>query len=216
VVVAVSGIDGAGKSTLVSLLVRDLERAGLPVARIWTRPGMGLQTLASLGDVAKRLLRQDAAPGVQRVGRGERAGTMVSRRGVVGWIWSLLVALAFVRTARREHRRGRGILLYDRHLLDALVTLDVVYEGVRLGLQRSLVRRLLPRADLTLLLTVPPATALARKPADMFTKAVLERQAERYAALLPSSSGIKEMDGTRPIRELAAEAFRLVADIGLR
>jgi thymidylate kinase len=122
--------------------------------------------------------------------------------------------LTFVRKARKEHRHGRGILLYDRHLLDALVTLDVVYEGVRLGLQRSLVRRLLPTADLTLLLTVPASVALARKPADMFTEAVLERQAERYAALRPSLSDVRELDGTHPLRELAAEAFRLVAEIG--
>jgi thymidylate kinase len=175
---------------------------------------MRLRWLQSLGELAKRLLRQDAAPGVQRVGGGERAVALASRRGLLGWTWSLLVVLAFIREIRREHRRARGILVYDRHLLDALVTLDVLYEGVRLDLHRTLVRRLVPRADLTLLLNVPPAAAFARKPADMFTESVLERQAGRYAALRSQAPHLRELDGTRPAHELAAEAFRMVAGIG--
>lgn len=216
VVVAVSGVDGGGKSTLTSLLARDLRRVGLPVTRIWTRPGMRIGGLVRLAELAKRWLRQEATPGVHRIGGGERADTLASRRGVVGWTWAFLVMMAFLREVRKEHRRARGILLYDRHLLDALVTLDVVYEGVRLGLHRSLVRRLLPRADLTLLLSVPAATAVARKPADMFSLAVLERQAERYARLRSEASPLWELDGTRPAHELAAEAFRLVGGIGSR
>jgi thymidylate kinase len=214
VVVAISGIDGGGKSTLTSLLARDLRRVGLPVTQIWTRPGMRLRWLKTLGGFAKRLLGQNPAPGVQRIGGGERTEALASRRGPLGWTWSFLVTLVFVRDVWREHRRGRGILLYDRHLLDALVTLDVVYGGVRLGLHRALVRRLVPRADLTLLLRVPPSTAHARKPADMFGEAVLERQAQRYAALRSEASHLRELDGTRPPHELAAEAFRLVAGIG--
>jgi thymidylate kinase len=214
IVVAVSGIDGGGKSTLTSLLARDLRRVGVPVTRIWTRPGMGLRTLGGIGDLAKRVLRQNAAPGVQRIGGGEPAGALVSRRGLLGWIWSFLVVVVFIRKVRKEHRRGRGVLLYDRHLMDALVTLDVVYEGVRLGLHRVLVRRLLPRADLTLLLSVPAATALARKPGDMFTEAVLARQAERYAFLRSEAPHLRELDGTRPAPELSAESFRLIAEIG--
>ncbi len=119
----------------------------------------------------------------------------------------------FVREVRKEHRRGRGIVLWDRHVLDALATVDVVYEGVPLRLQRSLVRRLLPRADTTLLLTVPVATALARKPGDMFAEAALARQAERYRILRPEVPGLHELDGTRLSGELAAEAFRIMAGV---
>jgi thymidylate kinase len=166
--------------------------------------------------MAKRLLRQEPLAGVERIGKGERAASVASRRGVLGWIWALMVTLSFVRQVGREHRRGRGVLLYDRHLLDALVTLDVVYEGVNLSVHQALVRTLLPRADLTLLLTVPPATALARKPEDMFVESVLARQAGRYAARRTEGPGLHELDGTRPAEELAAEVFRLVAEIGER
>lgn len=216
VVIAFSGIDGAGKSTLARHVARDLRRAGLPVAVVWTRPGMRLRWLGGLGRVAKRLLGQNESPGVERIGGGERAVALTSRHGALGWTWSLLVVLSFISHVRRAHRQGRGILLYDRHLLDALVTLDVVYEGVRLGVQRALIKRLVPRADLTLLLTVPPAAALARKPDDMFVEDVLGRQADRYVALRGEAPALREMDGTRPAEELATEAFRLVARIEAR
>jgi thymidylate kinase len=213
-VIALSGIDGAGKSTLAMLMARDLDRVGLPAKIIWTRPGMRLGLVGRLGGAAKRLFGQDSSTGLERIGRGEPAGSLASRRGPLGWAWSMLVALSFVRDARGQHRRGRGILIYDRHLLDALVTLDVVYEGVHLRLQRALVSRLLPKADLTLLLTIPAQAALARKPGDMFVQAVLERQSDRYSALRSEVPGLHELDATRPAEELAAEAFRLVAAIG--
>jgi thymidylate kinase len=116
--------------------------------------------------------------------------------------------------ADRQGRRPGDHGLSSR--IDALVTLDVVYEGVRLGLHRALVRLLVPPADVTLLLAVPPATAVARKPADMFVESVLARQAARYTALKSEAPSVRELDGTRPIDELAAEAFRLVAGIGRR
>jgi thymidylate kinase len=212
-VVAISGLDGAGKSTLARTLARDLRRARLPVTLVWTRPGMRLRWLGNLGRAAKRLLRQDRSTGVERIGRGERAGSVASRHGALGWIWALMVTLSFIRQIRKGRRRGRSVFIYDRHLLDALVTLDVVYEGVRLGVHRSLVRLLVPRADVTLLLVVPPTIALLRKPDDMFVEAVLERQAKRYAACRAEASDVLELDGTRPPQDLAAEAFRLVAGI---
>jgi thymidylate kinase len=216
VVVAISGLDGAGKSTLARTLAGDLRRVRLPVNLVWTRPGMRLRWLGNLGRAAKRLLRQDTSTGVERIGRGEGAGSVASRHGALGWIWALMVTLSFIRQIRKGRRRGRAVFIYDRHLLDALVTLDVVYEGVRLGVHKSLVRLLVPRADVTLLLVVPPAIALVRKPDDMFVEAVLERQAQRYAACRDEASEVLELDGTRPLEGLAAEAFRLVAGIQAR
>jgi hypothetical protein len=175
---------------------------------------MRIRWLSGVGRIAKRVLRQDASPGVARIAGGERPQALASRRGILGWTWAFLVVLMFVSEVRKEHRHGHGILLCDRHLLDALVTLDVVYEGVPLQLQRALIRRLLPPADVTLLLTVPVITALARKPEDMFDEAALARQANRYGILRPEVLGLRELDGTRPSEELAAEAFRIVAGVG--
>src|SRR5439155_25422697 len=68
-VVAVSGVDGSGKSTLCRSLVRDLEAVNVPVTPVWSRPGMGpgLGLLERAATSAKRLLGHDTAPGVRRV-----------------------------------------------------------------------------------------------------------------------------------------------------
>ena len=142
------------------------------------------------------------------------AMSLASRRGVLGWAWAVVVTVAFLRDIRGQRRRARGVLLYERHLLDALATLETVYAGPDLGLARWLVRRFLPRADLTLFLEVSTETALSRKPADLFGAEALRGQVEtcqRYAAEAP---GLVRMDGTRPPRELATEAFAAVARLG--
>src|SRR4051812_3539146 len=64
-VVAVSGVDGSGKSTVRTALTAELECAGVPVTTVWVRPGMGLGRLTRLAAWAKRLLRQDPQPGLR-------------------------------------------------------------------------------------------------------------------------------------------------------
>jgi thymidylate kinase len=105
--------------------------------------------------------------------------------------------------------RGRYEAPPRRHLLDALVTLDFVYGGVDLRLQRALVRRLLPAAAVTFHLDVPPGVAVARKPGDTFGDLAVRRQLDGYTSLLPRE-GVVVLDGTRPAADLAAEAFALL------
>ena len=94
-VVAISGVDGSGKSTLRAGLADSLGRAGVPVSTVWVRPGMGLGWLASLAARGKRLLRQDAAPGVRAMADPE-AARPASRRGALGSAWAFLVTVAFL------------------------------------------------------------------------------------------------------------------------
>ena len=209
VVVAVSGVDGAGKSTLCRSVAVQLRRAGLPSEVVSTRPGMRIGWLDRAARLAKRVLRQDSRAAVGAVAAGEGSGVR-SRRGALGWVWALLVTLSFLRDVRRGHRRGRGVLLFDRHLLDALVTLEVGYEGVRLGVHRALVRRWLPRADLTVYLDLPADVAVARKPDPLFGEAAVRRQLERYTALVDRAPGVRRLDATLSADRLAAEVLALV------
>jgi thymidylate kinase len=113
------------------------------------------------------------------------------------------VTVAYVRDVRRRHRRAEGIVLYDRHLLDALVTLDFAYEGVDLRLHHGVVRTLLPQAALSFYLDVPADLAVARKPGDLFGRHAVERQLEGYAGRRNGISGLEVLDATRPEEELA-------------
>ena len=107
-------------------------------------------------------------------------------------------------------------MLFDRHLVDALVTLQFVYGGVDLRVQEALVRALVPRASLALYLDVPADVAVSRKEGDVFGEYAVRRQLERYGALLRAAPGVRVLDGTRPLRENVLSAFGLVATTPVR
>ena len=220
VVVAASGVDGSGKSTLIRLVARNLEQAGVPVSRIWARPGgTGTRLRDSLAHAGKKLLGQDASWGAARVARGVPAGDLASRRGILGWTWVMLVTLSFLADVRQQHARRHGVLLYDRHLLDALVQLDFVYGGVNLRLHRAVMRRALPKPQLSVYLDVPVEVAFARKPEpegpeDIFTgEYVIRRQLESYEARRGEVENLRRLDGSHTAEELAAIVTRWLVEL---
>jgi hypothetical protein len=74
----------------------------------------------------------------------------------------MLVTLVFLVDVRKQQIRICGVLPYDRHLLDALVTLGLFYGGVDLRLYRARVRRGLPKPLLSVYLDLPAEVAVAR------------------------------------------------------
>ena len=208
-VVAVSGVDGSGKSTLREALVTDLARAGLSVTTVWVRPGMGLGRLVSLASTGKRILRQDAAPGLRAMADPD-AARPASRRGMVGWTWALVVTLSFLVGVWRQHLSCRGVVVYDRHLVDALATLDFAYDGVDLRLQHRLVRALLPRARVRFYLDVPAEVSVARKPDDLLGEHAIRKQLSAYARWLDRLPPVVRLDATRPTAELVGEAILIM------
>ncbi len=205
--IALSGVDGSGKSTLGQALTADLAAAGLPVTRVWTRPGMSLKALDSLARLAKKALRQRSSPGIRTVAQG---GEVRSRKGLIGWVWSVAVTVSFLADVRRQFRRAGRVVVFDRHLADALVTLDFAYEGVDLRLQRALVRRFLPRADLTIYLDIDVEESVARKPDDVFGRHAVTRQLELYERYLHEARGLEVLSGSEDKDVLRQQALRLV------
>ncbi len=218
-VVAVSGVDGSGKSTLVQAVARNLDRAGVPISRVWARPGsIKIGLLDTLARAVKKLLRQDTSSWASaQVAKGQSAGDVSSRRGIVGWTWTMLVVISFLLNVRRQHIKGRGVILYDRHLLDALVHLDYIYEGVDLRAHRTILRRGLPKPQLSVYLDVSEEVALARKPLDAEDiysgQYAVRRQLESYAAFRGELRNLCVLDGTRPADYLAAKVIRTIAQL---
>jgi thymidylate kinase len=172
---------------------------------------MRLSWLEGAAGAAKRLLGQVAAPGVERVARGETPARLASRRGILGWAWTLLVTLSFLLDVRRRHAAAAGVVVFDRHELDALATLDAFYAGVDTRLHRALVRSLLPRASATVYLDVSAREAVDRKRDDAFGELAVRRQLAAYATTLPRIPRAVVLDGRRPADELALEVVRVVA-----
>jgi thymidylate kinase len=219
VLVAVSGVDGAGKSTLVTGIEERLRANGVAAEIVWYRPGMGMgwvdRPLRLARRVVTRLLGRgggtSSGPTMRTIAQSD--SVPASRRGVVGWVWCMLVTLTFVvgvRTQVARLRRHADVVLFDRHLADALATLDVFYRGVALGVPRWVVRRLLPRAAATVYLDLPTEVAVARKPGDTIEHQAVAAQLAAYPRYVRDLPRALTIDATLPRDEVLARAWQLV------
>jgi thymidylate kinase len=180
--ITVSGLDGAGKSTLVACLQRELEGRARRVTVLhqndhvgvfaWTRALRDrLRGWSPPPDAPPRL-----EPSPTRLGRlRDRVVWSSVLRGAL-YPLDLLLFLGY--RAWIELVRGR-VLLMDRYFYDTLV--DLATRGPR---HRAFpLLRLTPTPDLALLLDVAPEEAFARK--REYTVDYLARRADSYRALFP-------------------------------
>ena len=209
-VVSLSGVDGSGKSTLATTLLEEFSDRGLRATRVWSRPGCGLDLIEPLLARGKRAFASDPRTGSRRMA-DPQASTPATRRGLAGWSWSLVVTIAYLWHARREHARAAGIVVGDRHLLDALVSLDFYYGRHARTLQARLVRWFLPRADLAYYLDANPALILGRQPESSTGPHAVEQQLERYGTLLHEHRP-RRLDAEAEVEVLADEIARDVSE----
>ncbi len=121
---------------------------------------------------------------------------------MIGWTWTTLVTLSYLWRARRALLRSE-VAVYDRHLLDVLVTLDFVYGGAAGELHRRLLRVLLLAADLSFYLSLPAEVAIARKRDAVFGEHSVRLQLQLYQRHRSSISSLVVLDATRTSEELA-------------
>jgi thymidylate kinase len=196
--VALSGMDGAGKSSAIDAIVAGLRERDIPVKVNWHR----------LGETTP--LDRLAAP-VKRILRPRRPVSGRRRRGPIAWAWIVVVALVTVRSQLISSgltRRGIAVVC-DRWTTDALVDLAVRYGRHRVA--ERLLRVATPRADVALLLEIDPDTAAARKPGDQPLE-VLRRMEALYAAAA-RRTGPRRIDAARPQDEVVAEVLAAVESV---
>jgi thymidylate kinase len=118
--IAISGIDGAGKSTQLELLASELERRGRDVERLWFRPGYSRRL-----DRTRALIRRVRPSSLPRADRAEARAAVFATPGVSA-AWMLAATLdtliEYGGVVRRMLGRGR-VVLCDRYLLDARLDL---------------------------------------------------------------------------------------------
>jgi thymidylate kinase len=210
-VVALSGIDGSGKSSQALLLRETLERLGYEAAVEWTPFGQN-PWLDRLAGPVKRLLARSprfrAAGPEHETGLERTPGTALRERSAaVNQAWATVVAFANVlsqlSTIARHTRRGR-VVIYDRYALDSTVQLRFRYgTNGRFSLQRSLIGLLAPKPLAAFYLDISPEASLDRKD-DRWTLADLEAQARLYREEYERRGAVR-LDGLRAKDELAAE-----------
>jgi thymidylate kinase len=205
-VIALSGIDGAGKSTQAAALAEALERLGYDVAVRWTRLGFN-DRFWDRAALAKRVLNRLLARRSRAIGGAapDRVAALRRRSGVLTELWALAMTLENVWSQRRAVgaplARGR-IVVCDRHTLDSVVSLrSLVDEERAFGLQRALLRTLTRRPLRAYLLDAEAETAWARK--GEHGPQQLRRHRAHYLAE-HRRLGVVRLDAAAPPAELAA------------
>jgi thymidylate kinase len=214
--VAFSGVDGAGKSTQVSLLSGHLDALNVPAVEVWVRLGFsGSRLLSIAAKLGQRLL--PAGSHSAHLARATASGnaTPVTRRGPLGWLWALAVTLDYVRCSRAAARALHGqVGIFDRSSLDASIALDYDYGGtLRLRLQHRLIDRLVPKPDHGFYLRLAGPEAYARKE-DMFSRGALEELVSRYDRGIAARSEARALDARRAPEELAWEVLAVLLSGG--
>jgi len=212
VLVTLSGMDGAGKSTFTAAVRAHLEANGLPVRDEIVRIGRRGDTLDRIAVPVKKILRREGstadpvAAGDEEAKVSGRAPDEAPRRGI-GWIWTVIVATENALACRRVARRRRQTnVVTDRWLTDHLVDFELRYGRHPLG--SRILRAGVPRADLAVLLEIDAATSAARKPGDQ-APSVTARMEERYSAIA-SELGLIRVDGRAPREHVEAAVLSLV------
>lgn len=205
-VIALSGLDGAGKSSQAQALRDTLERLGYDVAVEWTRLGWNEGFWVVVTAVKSRLNRmagittaRDGAAPVDPV------KALRERSSLLTHVWATVIALDDARVRRRltrHHLRAGRVVICDRYMLDSIVSLRCkLDEHRRFRFQRWLIGRLSPRPLRAFLLEVSPETAWERKGEHglPFLRSHFERYREECDRM-----GVRRLDGERPPDELAA------------
>jgi thymidylate kinase len=212
-VIALSGIDGSGKSLQARALAESLGRLGRPAGVVWT-PLANEAWLDRLARPVKRVL--SLAPGLRPpavvVDPGRREMTsnpgriLRHRSRTLTSVWATLVAVANAWSLGRSvlaHAWAGRVVVADRYHLDSAVRMRFLYdESRRFGLVRRISGALSPRPRLSFFLEVEPATSLARKD-DGWSQAELAVQARLYREE-HERFGADRLDGSRPPDELCS------------
>jgi thymidylate kinase len=228
-IVALSGLDGAGKSFQAARLADELEQLGLDAAVVWpAATNLLYQASPALKRVLRRML---AAMGrspkpTSRLGPGDSASDASKREEATGdaadeplprqvapiahalaLVVAVVQAWSFRRGAARS-ARGADVVIYDRYTLDSVVYLRHRWgHGRALRLQTLIIRRLSRTPDLAFLLEVAPEAAYERK--QDFPLDDLRERARLYRELY-AQLGVIRLDGERPRDELCAVIAREV------
>jgi thymidylate kinase len=231
-IVALSGLDGAGKSTQALALRDALDRLGYPAEVRWSSlvsyPGFltELRKVVNwmLGALERLRPASSQSPGeradepvtsqpisddplLTRSRRPPDAAKLLRVRSpLVAFLWTSMVALRngveHRRLTRPNLRRG-GVVICDRYLLDSSVALRYTYgEEKRFGFQSALVRLVSPAADRAFLLAVSPETASRRKADYELEQNILRAKLYDEEA---ARLDVRRVDGERPEGEVLSE-----------
>jgi thymidylate kinase len=191
--VIVLGADGAGKSSVIQAVRRDLAGA-FTSSTCHTFPPALL----------RRLLRRPEGPERLPHALPPRSFAASVTRALLYWF--VYYTAGYYLTVHPTLARST-LVVHDRHLVDALVDPKRYrYAGPRWLLR--FLWRLVPKPDLVILLDAPAALLQARKQEVAFEETA--RQCNAYRALLTSLPNGHTVDAARPLEQVVGEVDAII------
>lgn len=208
-----SGLDGAGKSTLIERLKRACEQRDRRVAVFHMNDHVGVY--AYLRAVRDRLVGPPHPNGQKTARSGVVRASLKRIRNAFLWNRPLrriiypIDLIAFLVYRLYVERIRNQILIMDRYFYDTLVD---VADGRHWAWLR-LLKRITPTPDLTVFLEISPEESFARK--GEYSIPYLARRAHAYREVfswVPSAVALRNADleeAARTLERLTLEAIRL-------
>ena len=202
--IAFSGMEGAGKSTQIQLLGKELRRWGKRPVYFWTRGGY-----TGLFNALKSSLRHVLGMRLPPSGRNERRARAF-KKPWVRTIWlsiailDLLLLYGFY--VRMSRIFGR-VIIADRYLWDTWVDFQLNFPQAKVDqwILWRILTRLAPEPDASFLLIIPIEESLRRSKQknDPFpdSEYVLRKKKELYLRLA-SARKWHNLDGLKPIQSI--------------
>jgi len=160
--ISFSGLDGSGKSTQISNLVRALHDSGYRTKQLafWDNVVVGTRYREGFVHKAYKSQRGIGAPGrpVERRDKNVRRWYLTLARHLLYFVDA--VNLRFVVGSAR--RSGASVVILDRYIYDELANLPLSSPLTRAYVR--FVNWMVPRPDVAYLLDADPEAARARKP----------------------------------------------------
>lgn len=214
--VAFSGLDGAGKSTQIALLAAHLRSQGQDPVVIWTRGGY-TPLFSALKKLLRRLSGERMVP--QAGPSQQRSQTMAQPAILRLWLSLAMLDMMWVYGARVRTERWRGRpVICDRYLWDTEIDFRLNFPQARFD--RWLIWRLLvritPRPDAAFLLSIPVDVSVHRsrlKDEPFPTPPELLAWRTEIYDIAAQRDSLLVLDGERPADQLASEILATLATV---
>ncbi len=206
-ILAFSGLDGAGKSTQINLVIQSLSGAKRKPVYLWVRGGY-TPVFVWFKDVLRAFSRGKALPKPGQSDRRKSTFKNPHKRRL--WILISIIDLILVYGIYLRFCvwRGRDIVC-DRFLWDTAIDFELNFpeENVERWLTWRLLQSVTPTPDVSFLLLIPVSESMRRSKLKFEpfpdSPEVLEKRLERYRTL--NYDKVEIIDCMRPIDQISTD-----------
>ena len=213
-----SGLDGAGKSTQIGILIDYLRRKGKLPKSIWTRGGY-----TSYFNYLKNLIRKLLGKSIPPPGRNKERERIMSYKWTQK-IWLTIALLDLLRVYVIQIRLwlwSGKIVICDRYLDDTYIDFKINFKNI--PIERWFLYKLLlwasPHPDVSFLMLIPVEESLKRsnqkKEPFSDSSGIIIKRLNKYQELSNSEKYNLLLDGLKSREEIALEIKKII-DISLK